>query len=217
MGHEDLPRRGPTHPPAGHHECINDVTTTKSPQNFILSAGRDGVVKIWKWDSVHLESATVRYQSTHRHLGSDEVLTAKYKPAFSQSCAVAKSEKFWGATGQSNLTDRMEHCSTGHSAVVRVWKLNFGSFCYGQLFVYQLWFSSGPPEFFTFATAHDYCTDSWTDIAISEDTSLKVCRGVFIPSQNQQVQKRQADRKNFTKRFPFCFVLVGAVYIASKK
>ena len=36
----------------------------------------------------------------------------------SQSCAVAKSENFWRATGQSNLANRMEDCSTGQSAVV---------------------------------------------------------------------------------------------------
>lgn len=46
--HDDLPRRGPDHPPMGHHECINDIAVTKLPQNYIISAGRDGVLKIWK-------------------------------------------------------------------------------------------------------------------------------------------------------------------------
>lgn len=46
--HEDLPRRGPDHPPVGHHECINDIAFTKLPHNYVISAGRDGVVKIWK-------------------------------------------------------------------------------------------------------------------------------------------------------------------------
>ncbi|EDO39636.1 predicted protein [Nematostella vectensis] len=46
--HEDMPRRGPAQPPVGHHECINDIAFSKSPQNFILTAARDGVVKIWK-------------------------------------------------------------------------------------------------------------------------------------------------------------------------
>ena len=41
----------------------------------------------------------------------------------SQSCAVAKSKIFWRATGQSNLADRMEDCSTGQSAVMRVGKI----------------------------------------------------------------------------------------------
>ena len=36
----------------------------------------------------------------------------------SESCAVAKSESFWRATGQSNLADRMEDCFIGKSAVV---------------------------------------------------------------------------------------------------
>ena len=44
-------------------------------------------------------------------------LVATYK-LVSQSCAVAKSENFWRATGQSNLANRMEDCSTGQSAVV---------------------------------------------------------------------------------------------------
>jgi len=46
--HEDLPRRGPDNPAVGHHECINDIAVTKLPQNYIISAGRDGVLKIWK-------------------------------------------------------------------------------------------------------------------------------------------------------------------------
>lgn len=46
--HEDLPRRGPDNPPMGHHECINDIAVTKLPQNYIISAGREGVLKIWK-------------------------------------------------------------------------------------------------------------------------------------------------------------------------
>ena len=45
---------------------------------------------------------------------------------FSQSCAVAKSEQFWRATGQSNLAGRMEDCSTSESVVVstktKLWK-----------------------------------------------------------------------------------------------
>ena len=48
----------------------------------------------------------------------------------SQSCAVAKREQFWRATGQSNLADRMENCSIGQSAVVWVRKPHFGSFCW---------------------------------------------------------------------------------------
>ena len=40
--------------------------------------------------------------------------------AVSQSCVVAKSGKFWrAATGQPNLANRMEDCSTGHSTVVQ--------------------------------------------------------------------------------------------------
>ena len=53
----------------------------------------------------------------------------------SQSCTVARSEIFWQATGQSNLADRMEDCSNGQSAVVRVRKPNFGSFAIGSFYV----------------------------------------------------------------------------------
>ena len=63
----------------------------------------------------------------------------------------------WRATGQSNLADRMEDCSTGQSAVVWVRKTNFGSFCCSQPFVRQVWLSSGPPELSTFS----YCAWLW--------------------------------------------------------
>ena len=78
------------------------------------------------------------------------VITYLCKPV-SQSCAVVKSEQFWWASGQSNLSDSMEDCSTGKSVVVWVRKANIGSFCYSQLFVHQVRLSSGPPEFLTFS------------------------------------------------------------------
>ena len=48
--------------------------------------------------------------------------------AVSQSCAVAKSEDFWRATGKSNLADRMEDCSTDHRAVVEFENLTLEAF-----------------------------------------------------------------------------------------
>ena len=75
-----------------------------------------------------------------------------YKPV-SQSCAVATSEKFWRATGQSNLADRMEDCSTGQNAVVR--NPNIGSFCYSQPFVPQAECAVARQNFSLLATAHD--------------------------------------------------------------
>ena len=42
-------------------------------------------------------------------------LVSKYVPV-SQSCAVARS--FWQATGQSSVTNRVEDCLFGHSAVI---------------------------------------------------------------------------------------------------
>ena len=53
-----------------------------------------------------------------RGLISGSCLEVSPHKAVSQSCAVAKSEVFWRATGQSNLADRMEDYSTGRSAVV---------------------------------------------------------------------------------------------------
>ena len=52
----------------------------------------------------------------------------------SQSCVVAKSRKFWWATEQSNLADRIEEFSTGQTTVVLVRKPNFGSCCCSQCF-----------------------------------------------------------------------------------
>ena len=69
------------------------------------------------------------------------------------SVDVTQVHRFWRATGQSNLADRMEYCSTGQSAVVWVRKPNFGSFCCCQPFVCQVWLSSDPPELFAFS----YC------------------------------------------------------------
>ena len=81
------------------------ATTKSSTQEALIT--RDA----WSW-----------LPSTHRFR------ERAYKPV-SQSCAVAKSDKFWRATGQSNLADRIEDCSTGQSAVVWVGRRNFWSFC----------------------------------------------------------------------------------------
>ena len=51
-----------------------------------------------------------------------------HKKPVSQSCAVTKSEKFWQATGQLNLADRMKNCSTGQIAVVCVRKQTLEDF-----------------------------------------------------------------------------------------
>ena len=70
----------------------------------------------------------------------------------SQSCVIDKIEKFWRATGHSNLGERMEACSAGRSTVVWVRKPDIG-----QPFVCQVYLSSGPPELFTFS----YCAWLW--------------------------------------------------------
>ena len=64
-----------------------------------------------------------------------------FKKPVSQSCAVANSGKFWRASGQSNLANRMEDCSIGQSAWPQLCEYEnqtFGSFCCGQPFVYQV-------------------------------------------------------------------------------
>ena len=55
---------------------------------------------------------------------------------------------YWGI-GQSDLADRMEDSFIGQNVVVWVWRPNYGSFCCSQLFVHQVWLSTGLPEVFT--------------------------------------------------------------------
>ncbi|KAM9723786.1 LOW QUALITY PROTEIN: phosphoinositide 3-kinase regulatory subunit 4 [Menidia menidia] len=45
---EDSPRRGPESLPVGHHDIITDIATFQTTQGFIVTASRDGIVKVWK-------------------------------------------------------------------------------------------------------------------------------------------------------------------------
>ncbi|XP_053324121.1 phosphoinositide 3-kinase regulatory subunit 4 isoform X1 [Spea bombifrons] len=45
---EDTPRKGPESLPAGHHDIITDMATFQTTQGFIVTASRDGIVKVWK-------------------------------------------------------------------------------------------------------------------------------------------------------------------------
>ncbi|XP_077847567.1 phosphoinositide 3-kinase regulatory subunit 4 isoform X2 [Macaca mulatta] len=45
---DDTPRRGPESLPVGHHDIITDVATFQTTQGFIVTASRDGIVKVWK-------------------------------------------------------------------------------------------------------------------------------------------------------------------------
>lgn len=45
---DDAPRRGPESLPVGHHDIITDVATFQTTQGFIVTASRDGIVKVWK-------------------------------------------------------------------------------------------------------------------------------------------------------------------------
>uniref|UniRef100_A0A1B6KTS4 non-specific serine/threonine protein kinase n=1 Tax=Graphocephala atropunctata TaxID=36148 RepID=A0A1B6KTS4_9HEMI len=47
-GGEESPRAGPDLPPPGHHDGITDLAMCQASQCFLLSAARDGVVKVWK-------------------------------------------------------------------------------------------------------------------------------------------------------------------------
>ena len=46
---EESPRAGPEAPPAGHRDCVSDIILCKASQCFMVTASRDGVVKVWKW------------------------------------------------------------------------------------------------------------------------------------------------------------------------
>ncbi|XP_053121358.1 phosphoinositide 3-kinase regulatory subunit 4 isoform X2 [Hemicordylus capensis] len=45
---EETPRRGPESLPVGHHDIITDIATFQTTQGFIVTASRDGIVKVWK-------------------------------------------------------------------------------------------------------------------------------------------------------------------------
>ena len=79
--------------------------------------------------------------------------------------------KFWWATGQLHLADRLEDCSAGQGAVVWVWKPNFGSFCCGRLFVCQVWLCSSPPKCFNFRDC-EWLSNSCIVVVASEARSF---------------------------------------------
>ena len=68
---------------------------------------------------IHIDDLNISV--AHMHYGpiSYSTLGLSYinKPG-SQSCAVAKSGKFWPVTGQSNLVERKEDCSAGKTVAV---------------------------------------------------------------------------------------------------
>lgn len=45
---DEVPRAGPEPPSPAHRDCISDVALCKASQCFLLSASRDGVIKVWK-------------------------------------------------------------------------------------------------------------------------------------------------------------------------
>lgn len=45
---DETPRKGPESLPVGHHDIITDIATFHTTQGFIVTASRDGIVKVWK-------------------------------------------------------------------------------------------------------------------------------------------------------------------------
>ncbi|XP_006004262.1 phosphoinositide 3-kinase regulatory subunit 4 isoform X2 [Latimeria chalumnae] len=45
---DDTPCKGPESLPIGHHDIITDIATFQTTQGFIVTASRDGIVKVWK-------------------------------------------------------------------------------------------------------------------------------------------------------------------------
>ncbi|CAH1134866.1 unnamed protein product [Ceutorhynchus assimilis] len=45
---EEVPRAGPEPPAAGHRDCISDIILCKASQCFVVTASRDGVIKVSK-------------------------------------------------------------------------------------------------------------------------------------------------------------------------
>ncbi|NWT39178.1 PI3R4 kinase, partial [Chroicocephalus maculipennis] len=45
---DETPRKGPESLPVGHHDIITDIATFQTTQGFIVTASRDGIVKVWK-------------------------------------------------------------------------------------------------------------------------------------------------------------------------
>lgn len=45
---EQAQRRGPDLPASGHLDAVTSLGVTYAGQNFLLTASRDGVVKVWK-------------------------------------------------------------------------------------------------------------------------------------------------------------------------
>lgn len=48
QANDDLPRRGPDSPPAGHLDSIGDIAVYQTSQWLLVSASKDGVIKVWK-------------------------------------------------------------------------------------------------------------------------------------------------------------------------
>ena len=79
------------------------------------------------------------------------LLREVYKPV-SQSCAVAKSEKFWRATGQSNLSYKLPAIKKKFQSLVSVLKqLHFGQWPESSILSAKFDCPVAPQKFFTFS------------------------------------------------------------------
>ena len=102
--------------------CLCYSSLTNIPRKFSLSVCLLLSIS-WKVQRHQLLVNCLTTQKRHSTLLGNKWL-GHDKP-FSWPCAVAEAQKIWQATGQSNMAERMEDCSTdGHDPVVRVWKPN---------------------------------------------------------------------------------------------
>ena len=96
----------------------------------------------------------------------------------SQSCAVAKRQISWRATGQSNLADRTwQTAPLAKMAFVWLRKPNFGSFCCSLLLCMLSLIVRWPARIFLSAIAHDCETGLCTSVTVLASWWN---RGIFI-------------------------------------
>ena len=116
----------------------------------------------WKWAIKHINSKF--------RIGVQAIIDIQ---CFSVSAMGkwASFTNFWRATGQSNLADRIEGCSTGQSAVV--YEYENQAFVAASVCI-QVWLSRGPPGF---ASCSGYCAGLINPHKV--DVKLKARRDVF--------------------------------------
>ena len=117
--------------------CQNLTIFVFQPHNvtYRINTSREGLSKNYHiWSDIIVVN-THQSKDTRLHFRKDR----QYK-LVSQSCAVAKSEKFWWATGQSNLAYKRLATTKASKVVFVLTQLHFGQwnslpFCLSSLIV----------------------------------------------------------------------------------